>query len=96
MTDQDLPIEEPELVARQWDRRRAAAARLPQLPDGRRDPLALPIEPDLTLRGLDAWARALAHLRSVGLAGLPPSSVRRAMASRGDRYVSVLPRRPAA
>jgi hypothetical protein len=90
------PDPEPESVARQWDRRRAAAVRLPLLPDGRRDPLELPAEPVATMRELDAWACALAHLRSVGLAGLPPVTVRRAMASCGDRYAAVMPRRRAA
>lgn len=88
------PDAEP--IGAQLRRRRAAAARLPQLHDGRRDPLELPRQPTPDVRELDSWACALAHLRDAGLAGLPPASVRRAMASHGDRYAAVLPKRPAA
>lgn len=88
----------PEPVARQLDRRRAGAARCePMQHDGRRDPHR-PIRPDdsQNVGELDAWARALAHLQSVGLAGLPPAPVRRALAAFPERYGAVLPRRPAA
>lgn len=79
----------------QLRRRRAASYRCPPLADGRRDPLELPDQPPPEVRELDSWAAALAHLRAAGLAGLPPAEVRRAMASHGARYASVLPRRAA-
>jgi hypothetical protein len=88
----DIGSAEP--VAEQLDRRRAAAARLPRLDDGRADPH----RPRRDYRPvgvgeLDSWARALAHLESVGLAGLPPVPVRRALAALPERYGRVLPRR---
>jgi len=76
-------------------RRREAARRMPPRPDGRRDPLEPAPQPPFTLAELDRWARALRHLQSVGLAGLPPAPVRCALAARPDRYGDVLPR-PAA
>lgn len=94
--DRTTPLPD-EQVARQLDRRRAGAARLPRLDDGRADPHR-PLRGDEPpgVGELDAWARALAHLQGVGLAGLPPAPVRRALASFPERYASVLPRRPAA
>jgi hypothetical protein len=93
----DRPPTEP--VARQLDRRREAKARLPRLSDddSRRDPHS-PSRRDVPVGvgELDSWARALAHLQSVGLAGLPPAPVRQALAALPERYGPVLPRRPAA
>lgn len=94
--DRTTPLPD-EQVARQLDRRRVGAARLPRLDDGRADPHR-PLRGDEPpgVGELDSWARALAHLQSVGLAGLPPAPVRRALAAFPERYSSVLPRRPAA
>lgn len=79
-------------------RRHAAAARLPRMADGRQDPWRPRSDRNDSpgVGELDAWATALAHLRSLGLAGLPPEPVRRALAAFPERYGSVLPRRPAA
>lgn len=86
-----------EPVARQLDRSRAAAARLPCMDDGRHDPCR-PRRDDQSpgVGELDACARAQAYLRSVGLTGLPSASIRRAWAALPERYGSVLPRWPAA
>jgi hypothetical protein len=65
--------------------------------DGRRDTLD-PVRPQepAGVGELDAWARALAHLQSVGLVGLPPTYVRRSLAALPERYGDVLPRRSVA
>jgi hypothetical protein len=86
-----------EHVAGQLRRRHLGAARCEPLSDGRRDPhQPRRDEEPLSVGTLDAWARALAHLQSVGLGGLPPAPVRKALAAFPERYASVLPRRPAA
>lgn len=93
----DSASPEPETIGTQVRRRREDSRRLPRMGDGRRDPLE-PL-PDVEPAGvgeLDAWARALAHLQSVGLVGLPPTHVRRSLAAFPERYRDVLPRRSAA
>ncbi|MCV2489453.1 hypothetical protein OF117_08735 [Geodermatophilus sp. YIM 151500] len=81
-------------TAAQLGRRRRAALRCEPLPDGRRDPLNPANDVGLVdVVELDAWARALAHLRTVGLVGLPPAHVRRALGADPRRYGPVLPRR---
>ena len=76
-------------IAEQLDRRRLAERRDSPIPK-RRD--RQPADP----RELDSWARALAYLDGVGLPGLPPANVRRALAADPERYAAVLPRRTAA
>ena len=91
------PKAAPQRVGAQLARRRAAAARLPLLEDGRVDPHApLPQREPANVGELDSWACALAHLQQVGLLGLPPGPVRRALAAFPERYGDVLPRRPTA
>ena len=86
-----------EPAARQLDRRRTAAARCRPLDDGRRDPHSLTRgDEPIGVGELDSWARALAHLQTVGLVGLPPAPVRRALAAFPERYSDVLPGRPVA
>ncbi len=68
----------------QLRRRRQASLRCEPLADGRRDPLTPSRRDGGLQRGEDltAWRRALEHLRDLGLLGLPPAHVRRALAER--------------
>lgn len=65
----------------QLRRRRQASLRLEPMADGRRDPWSR------RDRGADdslvSWARALQHLRDVGLVGLPPADVRQRLVAEG-------------
>ncbi len=85
-------------VGAQLRRRRQASLRCEPMADGRRDPWPCRrglhrdvdhhLHDDRAHQGgrdttsLEAWVRALAHLRDVGLVGLPPAHVRRALADR--------------
>jgi hypothetical protein len=71
-------------IADQLRRRRVASLRCEPMADGRRDPWSRRgIHAELSSeRELNSWARALAHLGDVGLVGLPPAYVRRALAER--------------
>jgi hypothetical protein len=82
-------------IPAQLRRRRLAALRCEPLGDGRQDPWSCRTE-DAPSTDLDSWARALLHLERVGLTGLPPAPVRRALAEQPERYAAVLPRRTAA
>lgn len=96
-TDPDrttTPPDEP--IARQLDRRRAAALRCAPLEDGRRDPFQPAPSQRLGWAELDRCAAALLHLQRAGLLGLPSPDVAQALARHPDRYGDVLPRRSAA
>lgn len=69
-------------VPAQLRRRRQASLRLEPLPDGRRDPWSPRRGGDQRDAELDAWVRALEHLRELGLAGLAPHDVQRALGRR--------------
>ncbi len=68
-------------VAAQLRRRRQASLRCEPMADGRRDPWTSRRDVHRD-EHLEAWARALAHLRDAGLVGVPPAHVRRALADR--------------
>jgi hypothetical protein len=78
---------QPESTPSQVRRRRQERLRCAPLADGRRDPLEpLPGAGSTSVRELQAWARALAHLRDAGLVGLAPAHIRRSLDAFPERY----------
>lgn len=71
------PRPRQESVGAQLRRRRLAALRCEPLPDGRRDPWSC--RGSARGENLNAWIKALGHLRDHGLIGLPPADVREAL-----------------